>query len=99
LVINNALVTTPAIRQIIVAVGAIEKRWSRPIPRKTPPSVGRKALQVVSRAVMNISIGPLKPDCSLVVRPGFDCGRGDVVIWAYSNRIIESAQAGEFRQH
>jgi hypothetical protein len=59
---------TPAIRQIIVAIGAMLNRWSKPIPANVPPITGTKALQVVSSAVKKISMGAEIDDGDLVVR-------------------------------
>jgi len=47
----------PRIKQLMTPNGAIPSHESNPIPRNVPPSVGAKALHVVSSAVNNNNIG------------------------------------------
>jgi hypothetical protein len=69
------------IKQTIVPIGAILNRLSMPIPRKVPPIVGTKALQVVSSAVTSNIIGPDRSEGFALDMPGCFFSRGDLFIY------------------
>ncbi|MBC7565189.1 hypothetical protein H7100_03115 [Candidatus Saccharibacteria bacterium] len=66
---------TPSTKHPITPKGAMPSHASRPIPAKTPPKVGTKALQVVSNAVTNSIIGA-ESGCLVVWLESLSISRG-----------------------